>query len=136
MPKVETTRKAILCVDDEAIILITLQQELRKQFGEEFKYETALNAEEGMEVIDELAEAGVNVILILSDWLMPGIKGDEFLIQVHRKYPHIQSILITGHVDQAAADRVKREAGTYAVISKPWDLTKLMDAVRTCCSRN
>lgn len=136
MTETQTGQRAILCVDDEAIILITLQQELRRKFGDQFKYETALNAEEGMEVIEELASLGVSVILILSDWLMPGIKGDEFLLEVHRKYPQIRSIMITGHVDNEAAERVKREAGTYAVFSKPWDLNKLMEAVKVCSSSN
>lgn len=46
---------AILCVDDEPIILIALKQELKKQFGNEFQYETAINANEALEVVDELA---------------------------------------------------------------------------------
>src|SRR6218665_1817436 len=113
----ETTleQSAILCVDDEPIILIALKQELKKQFGNEFQYEVALNANEALAVIDELVETGVNVILILSDWLMPGIKGDEFLISIHKKYPEIRSIMITGHIDETAVARVKKEAGTYAV---------------------
>ncbi|PJZ53935.1 response regulator [Leptospira adleri] len=127
---------AILCVDDEPIILIALKQELKKQFGNEFQYETAINAKEALEVVDELVANGVNVILILSDWRMPGIKGDEFLILVHQKYPNIRSILITGHVDEAAVERVMREAGTYAVLPKPWDRKQLLDAVKVCCGKN
>ncbi|TQE81709.1 response regulator [Leptospira noguchii] len=125
----------ILCVDDEPIILIALKQELKKQFGNEFQYETAINANEALEVVDELAQNGINVILILSDWRMPGIKGDEFLIHIHQKYPEIRSILITGHVDDAAVERVKKEAGTYAVLPKPWDPKQLADAVKVCCDQ-
>ncbi|TGN13171.1 response regulator [Leptospira ilyithenensis] len=128
-------QSAILCVDDEPIILIALKQELKKQFGNEFQYEVALNAGEALVVIDELVGTGVNVILILSDWLMPGIKGDEFLISIHKKYPKIQSIMITGHIDEAAVARVKKEAGTYAVLPKPWDPAQLMEAVRVCCNK-
>ncbi|TGK01165.1 response regulator [Leptospira langatensis] len=131
----KTRQEAILCVDDEAIILITLQKELKKQMGDEYLYETAMSGNEALEIIDDLVSAGVSVILILSDWLMPGLKGDEFLVLVHQKYPNIRSILVTGHVDAEAADRVKREAGTYAVIPKPWDVKKLMDAVRVCCGK-
>ncbi|EMF82764.1 response regulator receiver domain protein [Leptospira weilii serovar Topaz str. LT2116] len=127
---------AILCVDDEPIILIALKQELKKQFGNEFQYETAVNATEALEVVDDLAENGINVILILSDWRMPGIKGDEFLIHIHQKYPDIRSILITGYIDDAAVERVKKEAGTYAVLPKPWDPKQLADAVKVCCNRN
>ena len=91
--------RAIVCVDDEAILLIALKQELKKTFGDDYQYEVALNANEGMLLIDDLVESGVNILLILSDWLMPGIKGDEFLVQVHRKYPNIRSIMISGHID-------------------------------------
>jgi len=129
-------QSAILCVDDEPIILISLKQELKKKFGSRFNYETAINADEAMEVIDELAGSGVCVILILSDWLMPGIKGDEFLIMVHKKYPNIQSILITGHADERAMERVKKEAGTYTVLSKPWNSNELIEAVEFCCAQN
>ena len=127
--------RAILCVDDEPIILISLKQELKKKFGNRFNYETAMNADEAMEVVDELAGSGISVILILSDWLMPGIKGDEFLIRVHQKNPKIQSILITGHADEKAMERVKKEAGTYTVLPKPWNSNQLMEAVEFCCSR-
>ena len=126
--------RAILCVDDEPIILISLKQELKKKFGNRFNYETAMNADEAMEVVDELAGSGISVILILSDWLMPGIKGDEFLIRVHQKYPKIQSILITGHADEKAMERVKKEAGTYTVLPKPWNSNQLMEAVGFWCS--
>ncbi|TGN20220.1 response regulator [Leptospira idonii] len=132
----ETEQSAILCVDDEPIILIALKEELKKQFGSEFQYEVALSANEALSVIDELVSTGVNVILILSDWLMPGLKGDEFLITIHKKYPNIRSIMITGHVDEAAIERVKKEAGTYAVLPKPWDSKQLMDAVKVCCNKN
>ena len=34
-----------------------------------------------MEVIDELVGDSVEVLIIVSDWLMPGTRGDEFLVQ-------------------------------------------------------
>ncbi len=135
MESVAISQNAILCVDDEPIILISLKQELKKKLGNKFSYETAMNADEALEIIEELVGNGVNLILILSDWLMPGIKGDEFLIMVHKKYPGIKSILITGHADEKAIERVKKEAGTYTVLSKPWNPTELMEAVEFCCHK-
>ncbi len=131
-----TKKNAILCVDDEPIILLSLVKELKREIGSAFAYETALNPEDAMETIDELIESGVKVILILSDWLMPGMKGDEFLVQIHQKYPDIKSILISGHADKKAIERVKTEANTYAIFSKPWNSNELMQAVRFCCNLN
>jgi signal transduction histidine kinase len=45
-------------------------------------YELAESVEEAWEVIEELYEEGIRIIIVISDWLMPGIKGDEFLIQI------------------------------------------------------
>lgn len=123
---------AILCVDDEAIILLSLKEELRLHFGSRFRYETACNAKEAMSIIDELADEKVNVILIISDWLMPGMKGDEFLIQVKKKHPDIQSILVTGHADAASIERALKEASTSRVLTKPWGTTELIEAVKHC----
>jgi len=72
----EEPLKAILCVDDEILILLSLLRELKSFFGETFVYERATNANQAFKVIDELALEGIKLILIISDWLMPGIKGD------------------------------------------------------------
>ena len=47
--------KTILLVDDEKIVLDSLQEQLQSSFGRRFLYEAAENAEEALEVIDEVA---------------------------------------------------------------------------------
>ncbi|EQA81913.1 response regulator [Leptospira alstonii] len=124
---------AILCVDDEPIILISLVQELKNKLGHEFIFETAQDATEGLEVIDELFSNGTKVALIVSDWLMPITNGDEFLIEVHKKYPDIPSILVTGHIEKGIFDKVQKEAGTFTVLHKPWNSEELLKVVRKLC---
>ena len=46
---------------------------------------------------------------------------------------YIRSIMITGHADKEAIERVKKEAGTYAVLPKPWNANELIKAVQNCC---
>lgn len=92
-------KKAIVCVDDESIILDSLGEQIKNIFGDEYLYESAENAEEGLEVIDELMEEAVDVLVIVSDWLMPGKKGDDFLIEVHKKFPNIVKVMLTGQAD-------------------------------------
>jgi CheY-like chemotaxis protein len=83
------TRKAILCVDDEEIVLTSLKTQIREHFGDRYLYEVAESADEAWEVIGELNARGVRLLIIVSDWLMPGVRGDEFLIQVHKKFPSV-----------------------------------------------
>ena len=125
-------RQALLCVDDEAIILLSLKQELKRRFGSRYIIETALDASEASAVIDELESRDVTTALVISDWFMPGVRGDQFLIELHFKRPSVKTILITGHADEAAVERARREAGLGAVLRKPWRPEELFDAVEAC----
>ncbi|MCU0543538.1 MAG: response regulator [Oscillatoriaceae cyanobacterium Prado104] len=125
------SKPAILCVDDESIILESLKAQLRKALGSSYIYELAQNAEEALEIIDELNEEDVSILLIVSDWLMPGMKGDEFLIRVHKKFPKVVKILLTGQADTAAIDRAYKEAQLHQYMSKPWSEDELIATVKS-----
>lgn len=96
------SESAILCVDDEVVILESLKEQLKRKFGDSFIYEMAESAEEAWEVIEELQADDVNILVIVSDWLMPGTKGDEFLIQIHQRFPQFIKVMLTGQADKAA----------------------------------
>ena len=120
---------AILCVDDELIILDTLKEQLKRNFGDRYIYEIAQSAEEAWEVINELIEDNIKIIITICDWLMPGIKGDEFLIQVHQRFPQIITIMLTGQADQNAIARTQEAANLYACLDKPWTEEELYQTI-------
>jgi len=130
------SKNAIVCVDDENIILSSLGEQIENIFGGEFIYEYAENAEEGMEVLEDLTRENINVLVIVSDWLMPGQKGDEFLIEVHKKFPNIVKVLLTGQADETAIENAKKNAGLFACIYKPWTAEQLEDVIREGISLN
>lgn len=125
---------AILCVDDELVILKSLEIELQSAFGDYYLYEFAESADEALEIIDELDEEEVQILIIVSDWLMPGMKGDEFLIQVHKKYPKIVKLMLTGQADEEAVERAKQYANLYRYIPKPWNNQELIEIIRSALS--
>ncbi len=122
--------QAILCIDDEKIILDSLKSQLKEEFAPDFEIEVAESAQEGYEVIDELVEDGISLLLIVSDWLMPNVKGDEFLAKVHDKHPGIVKILLTGQADHEAIKRAYQTANLYDVVHKPWDKSQLVETIR------
>jgi DNA-binding NtrC family response regulator len=122
-------KQAILCVDDEAIIVIAMKQELKSHFGTAYYLETALSAKEAFVKIDEMIELGIELVVVISDWLMPGMKGDEFLAIIHQKYPHVVSILVTGQADAEAIDRAMQDAKIKACLKKPWRSRKLISVI-------
>ncbi len=122
-------KPVILCVDDDKTILMSLRAQLKYCFGDRFSYEVAESAGEAWEVIEELAECGQKLVLIISDWLMPEVKGDEFLIQVHKKYPDIVKIMLTGMADPDAVARTEKDANLACCLSKPWTKEELVSAI-------
>lgn len=124
-------KKAIICIDDEKTILNSLKGQLKRNFGKDYVYEFSEVPEEALELIDELVKEGTKVLIIVSDWLMPGMKGDEFLIEVHKKYPQIVKVMLTGQADGDAVKRAQDEANLYRCIAKPWSEEMLIDTIRT-----
>lgn len=124
-------KAAILCVDDEILVLESIEIELKKTFKEAYLYEFAESADEALDIIDELSEDDIDIVVIVSDWLMPGMKGDELLITVHRKYPKIITIMVTGQADLAAIERAKNQAELHALLHKPWDRQELIAAIKS-----
>jgi CheY-like chemotaxis protein len=125
------TNKAILCVDDERSVLLALRDQITKHFGDRYRYEAAESADEAWEVINEFDHDDVQVLIIVSDWLMPGMRGDEFLIQVHQRFPNIVTVLLTGHADKAAIERARQQANLHAYIAKPWSAETLIEVIRS-----
>ncbi len=126
---------AIICVDDESIILESLNEQLEKCFGPDYLYETAESAEEGLEIIEELLKDEIKILIIVADWLMPGMNGDEFFIKVHDKYPSIVKIMLTGQANDKAIKRAREHADLFAVLYKPWSEEELFNIIKSGLSK-
>lgn len=124
-------KPVILCVDDEEFVLNSLKIELKKEFNESYVYEIAESADEALEIIEEFQEQDVSILVIVSDWLMPGIKGDDFLIRVHQKYPKIVKVMLTGQADESAVERARSQANLHACLYKPWNNQELMETIKS-----
>lgn len=129
------SKPAILCVDDESVVLNSLKIQLKKEFGDAYVYEVAESADEALEIIEELQSEETDILVIVSDWLMPGIKGDEFLIRVHEKYPKIIKVMLTGQADETAIQRAKEKASLHNCLYKPWSSQELIETIKSGLER-
>ncbi len=125
------SNKAIVCVDDEEIILTCLCDQLQRHFGDRYLYEFAESADEALEVIEELADEGLDILIIVSDWLMPGMKGDELLCLIHRRFPDIITVMLTGQASEEVIRRTQQQAGLFRCLHKPWTEEELIETLRS-----
>lgn len=128
-------KQVILCIDDEKIVLSSLIQELESNFGDKYVYEAAETATEANELIEEYENSTeYRVVLVICDWLMPNIKGDEFLIQLYQIHPHIKTIVLTGQANSEAIEQMQKYASICACIRKPWQTDKLIEIIEQTLS--
>lgn len=125
-----TEHVAVLCVDDEGMVLHSLRDQLRRAFGPELRLELAESGDEGLEVMEELRQEGHTLALVVSDQLMPGMRGEAFLAEVHRRDPRTITVLLTGQATADAVGAAVNEARLYRYIGKPWDESDLVLTVR------
>jgi CheY-like chemotaxis protein len=120
----------IVCVDDEKIVLDSLNSQLTRNFGNNYNYEFAESAKEALEIIEELRKHDREMIyVVISDWLMPGMKGDELLEEVRKKVENVKTILLTGHVDNQVIQELGKAEKGIKVIHKPWNEKDLVDLI-------
>jgi CheY-like chemotaxis protein len=112
--------KAVLVVDDEAIILLALVHELRTGLGIGFRIETARSIDDARTVINELAVDGIELVACVTDWLMPDGRGDELLRSVRDSNANAVLMIITGNADDAELIAIARSLGVQACVTKPW----------------
>ena len=87
----ELKRAVLLCIDDNEDML-----ECEKSFLESFGY-TVLTAPSGGEGLELAATHPVDVVIV--DYLMPEMNGQEIAIEMRRLRPQAPIILLTGAVD-------------------------------------
>lgn len=128
-------RFVILCVDDEITVLDSLKVELNKALNDNYLIETVDNGEEALSLFQELIEEDYEIPLVIADYIMPSMKGDELLKLIHEKSPLTLSIMLTGQATVEGVANAVNYASLYHFISKPWDSDELRDIVNKACKK-
>jgi diguanylate cyclase (GGDEF)-like protein len=110
----------ILCVDDDSTVLNALRSVFATHFGSELQVEFAESGEEALEIVADLKAQGRELGLIITDFMMPGLRGDELLVRLHDLSPNTVKILLTGQSDLTGVKRAINHANLYRFLEKPF----------------
>jgi PAS domain S-box-containing protein len=124
------TKQVIICVDDETIVLDALKVELKEALDDDYLIEMAEGGEEALELTKKLLKGGYEIALVISDQVMPDIKGDELLKQIHLLSPETFKIMLTGQANLEAVGNAIKYANLYRYITKPWQPNDLKLTVK------
>jgi two-component system response regulator HydG len=110
-------QRTILVVEDDAEMRLMLEEELR-----EAGY-LVIAAADGATALQRLSEADVDVVV--TDLVMPGLKGRDVLAEVRAREPSIPVVIITAFGSiESAVDAMR--AGAYHYVAKPFRMEQLL----------
>ena len=119
----ENRKPVVLLVDDEPMILTSIRTLLTLEADYEiFTFTDPLAAAK------HLSENTVDIVV--SDYMMPGLNGIQFLAESKRLQPEATRVLLTGHADKGSAIKAINEVSLFHYLEKPWDNEQLLLVIR------
>jgi CheY-like chemotaxis protein len=118
-----TTRRTVMVVDDDPMILKVLLRILRQ---ENVDIIAAVDGPDALRKVDECHEAAD---VLVTDYAMPGMNGRELAAEMRRRWPGIRVLYQTGFSDLLFEERIELEEGS-AFLEKPYTARGLREAVR------
>lgn len=113
----------VLLVDDDDMVLAGLKRQLRNKFS----IDTALSGEDALKQVRENGPYAV----IISDFMMPGMNGIEFLSRVKKTNPDTVRMMLTGTADMPTAIRAVNEGSIFQFHPKPCPADTLCQAIQS-----
>ncbi|KRQ87816.1 Alkaline phosphatase synthesis transcriptional regulatory protein PhoP [Caloramator mitchellensis] len=113
----EYSKKKILFVDDDKIILAILT---KRYSSKGYTVLTASSGEEGLNVFAD----NKDVNLIVSDFYMPGMTGDEFVKKIRETNKNVKIIVLSAHKSESHVQKAL-SAGADEYITKPFSPIEL-----------
>jgi len=117
----ETSRAAILTVDDDPGVSRAVARDLRRQYGSRYRIVRAESASDALDALRQMKLRGDLVAVILADYRMPELNGIEFLEQAMDIYPGARRVLLTAYADTGAAIDAINVVDLDHYLLKPWD---------------
>ena len=117
----------LLMVDDEKAFLDTITKRLTKR---EFTVSAAYSGKEALTALEE--DTAIEAVIL--DVKMPEMDGIQALIEIKKKFPLVEVIMLTGHATvETAIDGMK--LGAFDYLMKPCDIDKLVSKVKDAVSK-
>ncbi len=111
----------ILCVDDERVILRTLQRLFHRK---SYKVLVADSAKNALTILEEIP-----VDVIISDMRMPEMDGAALLEKVAKLHPSTYRIVLSGYADFESTVAAINLGKINRFINKPWNNDELVNAI-------
>lgn len=121
----------IVVVEDEPEVRTAIVRDLAS-LADAVRIDEADTVDDARRAMNEAAESGDRVGLVLADHRLPGESGVDLLVSINAdpELRDIRTVLITGQAGHQDTIRAINEAGLDWYFAKPWDPEELVSVVR------
>lgn len=113
----------VMIVDDEEIVTRAIAGYL--ELETEYRVLTFQSPQDAL-----AATKHERIDCVVTDFLMPGMNGLEFLQAMRQLAPDVPAILLTGYADKENAIQAINEVNLFQYLEKPWDNDRLGLVIR------
>jgi two-component system chemotaxis response regulator CheY len=122
----------IIIIEDQREVLEAVSKDL-SFFEDAFILEECDSADEAEELMEDLDSEGDYIGLIISDHIMPGKTGVDFLIEMNDdpRFRDSKKILLTGLATHRDTINAINNAAIDRYIEKPWNAEELINYAKS-----
>jgi thioredoxin reductase (NADPH) len=113
-------RPAVLTVDDDPEVLLSIERDLRARYARKYRILRADSGMSALQLLKRLLERNEPVALLLVDHRMPQMNGIETLLEAIKLYPGAKRVLLTAYADTEAAIKAINDVQLHHYLLKPW----------------
>jgi len=114
--------RTVLFVDDDQLIRNAIERMYLERDDVHCLF--AASGQEGLDILER-----EEVWVVVSDYLMPGMRGIDFLSRARPVRPDTVRIMMTAFADLTVAIDAINKSEAYRFLTKPWNNLELMDTV-------
>lgn len=111
--------KKILLVEDEDPIRLFSSRVLKEKGYE------VLEARDGIQAM-QMMKTQTDIVLIITDVMMPGIDGPALISEVHKFKPHVKALFVSGYPKESIESSLPAHLTQRYFLQKPFSLTDLV----------
>jgi len=112
--------RKVIVLDDEEMML----RSLKRRFKVEQPNYTLHCYDSPIAALAKLDEGPVYAFI--TDVRMPGMKGDQVVEYIAKNHPEQDCLVITGHAERNAIQRIVKTGNVRGILLKPLDFDKLI----------
>ena len=119
--------KAIICIDDDPMILQVLGFQLEKLIdSSNTLIELYTNPSKALIDIKEFVFDEVEIGLIIVDYQMPQMSGAKFIKSLKQSHGNIPCVMLSGQANSTQIKELESNGYLEAFLSKPWEESQIL----------